>query len=75
MSPLIKSIPDNVIGQGAKETLQWACVVFGLRKCRSRMATVNGSVLVPYLFGLNWGDAGQKQLHSSVHALASRETP
>ena len=27
----------------------------------------------PISVGLNWGDDGQKQLHSSVHALASRE--
>jgi hypothetical protein len=26
-----------------------ACLVFGLRKCRSRMATVNSSLFVPYL--------------------------
>ena len=42
-------MPDNAIGKQQKGDPAMACVVFGLRKCRSRMATVNGSVLVPYL--------------------------
>lgn len=48
VSPLIKSIPDDAIDKQQGDPAM-ACVVFGLRKCRSRMATVNSSVLVPYL--------------------------
>jgi hypothetical protein len=61
MSLLNKSIPDDAIGKQQGDP-GMACVVFGLRKCCSMMATVVIVRCWSVSVRLNRGDTGQKQL-------------